>query len=127
MRHFVLATSVTVVLLGALAIVLATMPIWVRLPALAVWFAVSYRELKSLRRGWQHSRGIRLYATGDVEIRGDSGGWESAELADGSILLRRFGWLRLVASDGARIHELVRGSCRDDREWRRLHVIWRHV
>ena len=122
-----LASAIIVALLGALAISLATVSVWVRLPALVVWIALSYREIVALRRGWRRSCGVRLYADGRVDIRRDGAAWESAELADGSILLRRFGWLRLVASDGARIHELVRGSCREDREWRRLHVIWRHV
>ncbi len=127
LRRFVLATAILVALLGALAISLATVPIWVRLPALVAWIALSYCEIGALRRGWRRSCGVRLYADGSVDIRSDGGAWESAELADGSILLRRFGWLRLVAADGAPIHELVRGGCREDREWRRLHVIWRHV
>ena len=127
LRRFVLASAILVALLGALAICLATVTLWVRLPALVAWIGLSYREIVALRRGWRRSRGLRLYADGRVDIRRDGAAWESAELADGSILLRRFGWLRLVAADGTPIHELVRGSCREDREWRRLHVIWRHV
>ncbi len=113
--------------LGALAIALATVPVWARIPALAGWLALSYREIKALRSGWRRVRGVRFFATGDVEIRDRSGTWTPVELADGSILLRRLGWLRLIADDGAALHELVRGHCRADREWRRLHVIWRHV
>lgn len=110
-----------------LAIALATVPGWARLLALVAWIVFSCRELVLLRRGWRRFHGIRFLANGDVEVRSRDGSWEPAELADGSILLRRFGWLRLVADDGTGVQELVRGSRREDRDWRRLHVIWRHV
>ena len=122
-----LVTAITLAVLGALAICLATVPIWARLPPLIAWLVVSCREIRALRRGWRRSCGVRFLADGDVEIRDNGGTWTPAELADGSVLLRRIGWLRLIAADGTAIHELVRGSCREDREWRRLHVIWRHV
>ncbi len=113
--------------LGALAIVLMTAPVWARLPAFAVWAVLSWRELAMLQGGWRRCHRIRLAADGNVEVRNGSGAWERAELADGSIVLRRYGWLRLEMDDGAVIHEPVRGNCRADRDWRRLHVIWRHV
>ena len=122
-----LATGFSVALLGTLAIVLATAPAWVRLPVLIVWVVFSCRDLVVLRRGWQRCHGVRFLASGDVEIRSGSGAWEQAELADGSVLLRRFGWLRFSTNDGTGVQELIRGCCRKDRDWRRLHVIWRHV
>ena len=121
------ATGLSVALLGALAIVLATAPAWVRVPAFVVWVAFSCRELVVLRRGWRRCQGARFLANGDVEIRGRDGAWGRAELAGGSILLRRYGWLRLDTGGGVVVHELVRGNRRSDRDWRRLHVIWRHV
>ena len=122
-----LVTAVALAVLGAVAIALATVSAWVRLPAFAAWAALSFFEIRRLRRGWRRAHGMRFYASGDVEVRDREGAWQAAELADGSVLLRRFGWLRLVAHDGAQIHELVRGRCREDHQWRRLHVIWRHV
>ena len=127
LRCIVLATGGAVVFLGALAIVLMTAPVWGRSAAFAVWAVVSWRELVMLQRGWRCCHGIRLAADGNIEVRNGSRAWEQADLADGSILLRRYGWLRLVTDDGAVIHEPVRGNCREDRDWRRLHVIWRHV
>ena len=126
MRCIVLATGTVAALLGVLAIGLATVPAWARFPALVFWVALSFREFVVLRRGWRRCHRVRFLANGGVEIR-DGGLWKPAGLADGSVLLRRLGWLRLVTDDGAVIHELVRGSCRADRDWRRLHVIWRHV
>ncbi len=122
-----LATGLLIVLLGALAIALATAPAWARLPAFLGWVAFSCRELVALRRGWRRCHGIRFLADGEVEIRNRDGPWERARLADGSVLLRRFGWLRLDTEVGTVIHEPVRGSCRRGCDWRRLHVIWRHV
>ncbi len=120
-------TAIVLAVLGILAIGLSTVPTWVRWPASAAWIALSYREIRALRESWRHFGGARFFANGDVEIRNSSGDTTPASLADGSILLRRIGWLRLVADDGTLVHELVRGSCREDRDWRRLHVIWRHV
>ena len=127
LRRVVFLSAIGFAVLGALAIGVATVPIWARIPALVAWSALSYREMQALRRGWRRSHGLRIVATGEVEVRDRHGNWALAQLADGSVLLRRFGWLRLVAADGTRIHELIRGSRRDNREWRRLHVIWRHV
>ncbi len=127
LRCFVLATGFSVALLGTLAIVFATAPGWARIPAVVVWAVFSCRELVLLRRGWQRCRGVRLLANGDVEIRSGNGAWEQARLEDGSVLLRRFGWLRLSTNDGTGVQELICGCCRGDRDWRRLHVIWRHV
>ena len=127
LRCIVLVSAVLLASLGALAIGLATVPAWVRLPALAAWLGWSWRDVGALRRGWRRAHGVRLLADGGAEVRDRSGRWAAAELAGGSMLLRRLGWLRLVTADGERIHELVSGSCREDREWRRLHVIWRHV
>ena len=122
-----LLSAIVLAVLGALAISVATVPVWLRLPVLGLWSALSHREIKAMRHGWRRSHGVRVFATGEIEVRDREGNWALAELADGSVLLRRLGWLRLVTADGAQIHELVRGSCREDREWRRLHVIWRHV
>ncbi|MDJ0749276.1 MAG: hypothetical protein QNJ11_07315 [Woeseiaceae bacterium] len=122
-----LATGLLIVLLGGLAIALATASAWVRLPAFVVWVVFSCRELLALRRGWRRCHRIRILADGGVEILGQSGAWYRAGLADGSVLLRRYGWLRLDPEDGAVIHEPVRGNRRRDPDWRRLHVIWRHV
>ncbi len=127
LRRVVLLAALVFALLGTLAIALATVPAWLRLPSLAAWIAVSRCEINALRRGWQRCDGVRFHAGGDVEVLVPGDGWRPGALADGSVLLRRFGWIRLVADDGTRIHELVRGSCREDRHWRRLHVIWRHV
>ncbi len=127
LRRIVLVSAIALALLGATAIGVATLPAWVRLLALPGWLAMSYLEIRALRYGWERAGRLRFRASGDVEIRGRDGNWGPARLLDGSVLLRRLGWLRLIADDGVRIHELVRGSCRSDRDWRRLHVIWRHV
>ena len=127
LRRVVGVSGLILAALGMAAIALATVPIAVRLPACLAWGVYSGLELRSLRRGWRRCHGIRIEAGGDMEVRDACGTWRPARLANGSVLLRHYGWLRLVTLDGVHVQELLRGHCRRSRDWRRLHVIWRHV
>ncbi|MDJ0711990.1 MAG: hypothetical protein QNJ14_16495 [Woeseiaceae bacterium] len=127
LRHIVLITGLAVALAGAIAVLLATVPIWLKGPAFGAWTLLSWREVVARRRAWKRCSGIRFLGNGDIAVRDRAGGWAPARLDAGSLLLRRCGWLRIIADDGTGVYELVRGHCREDRDWRRLHVIWRHV
>ena len=127
LRRFVLTSGI--VLHGIGFVILATQP-WtpaLRLLAVTAWCLASYCELARLRRGWQRCFGIRLSACGAVAVRNRDGEWLPADLLDGCVLLRRYGWIRLRLADGSRVQELCSGERRADHDWRRLHVIWRHV
>ena len=127
LRQVVLATGMVVVVAGATAILLATVPVGVKWLAGSAWALISGLEMALRRRGWRRCDRIRFLGNGEIAVRDGSGDWANARLLDGSVLLRHFGWLRLKTCDGTTIHELVRGHCRQDRDWRRLHVIWRHI
>ncbi len=127
LRRVVWVSGIVLALVGAAAIALATIPISARLPACLAWIVFSGIELRNLLRGWRRCHGVRLEADGEIAVRDAGGNWCPARFADGCVLLRRYAWLRLVTDEGVHIRELFRGSCRRSRDWRRLHVIWRHV
>lgn len=92
-----------------------------------IWLVYGALEVRRVERGFAHCCGIRLDAGGCVEILGQDDQWRSARLLSGSLLLRKWGWLRLRADNGRVSVELLRGDSREDSDWRRLQLIWRHV
>jgi hypothetical protein len=78
-------------------------------------------------RGHALCRRLRMSAGGELLLLDPLGNWHTARLLPGSVLLRRIGWIRLETGIGQRCAELVRGSCRESDDWRRLQVIWRHI
>ena len=102
-------------------------PVAARLAGASVWCAILAMQFQALRRGWATCVAFRLHADGRVTVLGPDGEWCEGTLEADSVLLRRWGWIRLRAGSGAAFGELVRGSCRESREWRRLQVVWRHV
>lgn len=72
-------------------------------------------------------RGIRVYADGSACIQDAAGVWQQTVLSRDCIVLPTYAWLKLTTVDGTRYYELLRGSCRESEQWRRLQVIWRHM
>jgi hypothetical protein len=93
----------------------------------AAWAGLSAWELLRLNRAWADCRGLRLADDGGAAILGADGDWRPAAVLNASLLLRRWGWIRLRSGSGTVFAEPLRGSCRKSRDWRRLQVIWRHV
>ena len=127
LRRIVLCTGGSLAVCGL--IVVASLPCS---PALliaigAAWTVLSGWELVRLRHAWTNCLGLRLSADGGATILGADGCWRPASVLNGSVLLRRWGWVRLRAGSGSVFAEPLRGSCRKGHDWRRLHVIWRHV
>lgn len=92
-----------------------------------LWLAFCARELMILRRSFISCRRFRVMADGAVLLLGEDGDWRAAELAPGSIVLRRLAWIRCRTDRGDCFSELVSGSCRKSDDWRRMQVIWRHI
>ena len=72
-------------------------------------------------------RGIRVYSDGSASIKDSAGVWQPTVLSRDCIVLPACAWLKLTSADGTRYYELLRGSCRESEQWRRLQVIWRHM
>ncbi len=92
----------------------------------AAWLLSVGIEGERLRRAWRQCRRIRVFPDGNVEILAADGDWSPGRLVGGGVLLSRFGWLRLRLDAGPVFAEPLRGDRRRHRDWRRLHVIWRH-
>jgi len=50
-----------------------------------------------------------------------------ASIEAGSVVLWHFAWLRFRTENGRRHVELMRRKTAQNKDWRRLQVIWRHL
>jgi len=123
----------TVLLTGALAAVLGlvmilTMPLdfGLLLSTGLLWSLITLRELLHARDAYLRYCLLRLDSTGKVTLIAANGDSQAATLLAGSIVLDRVAWLRIESLDGLRCAELMRGNSREDHQWRRLQVVWRH-
>jgi hypothetical protein len=127
LRQFVILSGA---LLGTVGIALIfVLPLHRAVSSIAgcAWFACCGWELLRISRGYALCRRLRVSADGEVLLLDPNDDWQAARLLPGSVLLRRIGWIRVETRSGHRFAELIRGSCRESVDWRRLQVIWRHV
>lgn len=92
-----------------------------------LWAGWSVREQLQLRRAYRNYSRLRVCADGELRVLDGDGNWQLARLLEGSVLLRRIGWIRIGTSAGCVFAELLTGRCEQSPDWRRLQVIWRHV
>ena len=127
LRRVVQWSAAALGLAGAAVLMALEAPLWLRLVGGAVWCAGIALKIRKLRMGWSECVAFRVHADGSLAVLGPDGEWRPGRLEADGVLLRRWGWLRLRAVRGTPFAEPVRGSCRLSRDWRRLHVLWRHV
>ena len=72
-------------------------------------------------------RQLNIHSDGSAMLQDKSGGWQSASLRHGSVVLSKLAWLDLQTADGRGFSALFRGNRRENEQWRRLQVIWRHM
>lgn len=111
------------------AAVLLAMPVawkW-RLAACCLWILVSGRELSHIASGYKHYQGIRIDSNGDTALLTQDGERLPVQLLAGSIVLPSLAWLRFKDQRGRRRAELIACKCPENKAWRRLQVIWRHL
>ena len=113
--------------LGLLVIMLLPVHMWLRITGAAAWAVTSAIEQLRLRRAYSRYAGLRVCHDGAVYVQQRDGDWQAARLLPGSLLLRRTAWIRIQSERGEVFGELLRGKCRRSVNWRRLHVIWRHI
>ena len=113
---------------AALALILL-LPVHVAVTAGSAILCVVYGAYEQirLRHAYQRFSRLRISCDGNLRVFDRQGEWRAGTLLAGSVLLRRAGWIRIRTDDGCVFAELVRGHCRHSTDWRRLHVIWRHV
>ena len=100
---------------------------WAQLALAIGWSVLSVRELRQLRQGWADCRCLRFTPDGKIAVLCADARWRSAHWEAGGVLLRKVGWIRLRNHRGALVAEPLRGDSRASADWRRLHVIWRHI
>ena len=92
-----------------------------------LWLLSSGRELFVITSGYKRFRCIRIYETGELQLLDANGNWCNAKALSGSIVLRRFAWLRLAPQGGRPYAELLCRERSESEAWRRFQVIWRHL
>ena len=123
----VLGTGASALVCGALAI--ATLPAGMSWKSLGVasWLAVGSRDLWLIAAGYKRCARIRLHPEGSVQIFSYRGHAAAATLCAGSIVTAGFAWLRIELAGGRRLGLLLRRNASENKDWRRLQVIWRHL
>ena len=127
LRRWVLASGILLSAIGALLIVSLPVAPAMRLLLLVIWLAGHGREMRGLLRAYGCYRGIELNEHGELALLDREGERRAGQLLPGSLVLRRFAWIRVRDAGGRVFAEPLRGRCRETRTWRRLQVIWRHV
>ena len=127
LRRLVQLCGILFAMLGVRVLLSLPLHPAVTIPGAGAWRSFCAWEFILLRRGFVVSCRIRVMADGELRLLGPDGSWRSARLVTGTVVLRRYAWIRYRTEAGQYCAEFVRGSCRKSDDWRRLQVIWRHI
>lgn len=110
-------------------VVIAGLPFGVHWRGLLMlaWALLLGRDLWRIAAGFSHCARIRVEPGGTLLVYDADECCSLATLQPGSIVLGRAAWLRFQDSDGRRHVELLRRKTVQNKDWRRLQVIWRHL
>ena len=131
MRRVLAASALLAYLLGLVTI--CSLPIDGRLGSLgaAVWSLQGGIQWHLIASAHKRFRGVRIHCDGAAELLDRRGDWHSAIICKECIVLSTFAWLKLKPAQGGTYCELMRGNARgispENKQWRRLQVIWRHL
>ena len=92
-----------------------------------IWVLICGRDLWLLAAGYKHCARIRIEHSGNMFVYAPDGRLRTATIDAGSIVLREFAWLRFRSESGRRHVELLRRKTAQNKDWRHLQVIWRHL
>jgi hypothetical protein len=127
LRRIVLVAGLAGATGGAAGI--AALPVaanW-RIAALLLWALICGRDLWLIAIAYRSCVRIRIEHTGNMLVYAGDNCCSRATLGAGSVVLRDFAWLRFRAENGRRHVELLRRRTSQNKDWRRLQVIWRHL
>ena len=127
LRALVLATGAMLALVGAAALATLPWPGTARLLAGGLWVLGAGAELLRLGRVYRRFTAYRVYENGQVALLAAHGVRRTGVLAPGSVVSGRIAWLRIRAGGGPAWAELLAGERRESQQWRRFHVIFRHL
>ena len=98
-----------------------------RLLLTLVWVFDTSREISRMTVGMRRTKRLRIDTAGQVVAEDANGDLENLTLLSGSVVLRRFAWLRLEYSDNLHYAELFHGDPDKDLQWQRLQLIWQQA
>ena len=124
-RQVVGCSGAVLTLCGVLLIVCLPFDGAWRLLLLVIWLADCMRSLRRLAAAWPRVMAIRLDNHGTVGIDGPAGDRVTTTLASGSVVCRRFAWLRFRLPGGGSHAELLLAAHSGAVEWHRFQLIWR--
>ena len=127
MRQIVIASSWAAMLTGLIVIISLPIDGWIRAAGISIWLIAMGAELRVISSAHKRFRRIRMHSDGQVELQDNEGHWQTATIANGSVVTQKLAWMRLKPATGARYHELLRRNALESEQWRRLQVIWRHL
>ena len=127
LRRLVLVVGMLLFLVGCLLLLLLPITIGAKAVLGSTWFMICGYEWSSNRFAYARGGTLRVDSGGGIERKSHDGHWQPAKLAAGSVVTSRFAWLRVSAGRGHRYGELFRGDVRENEDWRRFQVIWRHI
>lgn len=107
-------------------LLISTLPVAAPMKAAVglLWLLAGAAEIAAFRRGMSRICRIRICCDGSVLGVDRAGATQSLRLLPGTVVLDRFGWLRLRFDDGLRYGEMLAGNAAENEQWRRLLVIW---
>lgn len=126
LRRAVQISGLVATILGL--VVILSMPVdgrW-RAGVSLAWLLFGLRELRTIRVAYSRYCRIRIDAVGDIDLETTSGDRHAGRLLPGSVVLPGLAWLRLAAADGPVFGEFLLRNAQENKQWRRLQVIWRH-
>jgi hypothetical protein len=126
-RNIVMGTGAAALLLGGAAFIPLPVDWAYKLPGMAAWGILGARDLWLIASGYKRCERIRVHHDGSVQVWGADGRCTPAALTAGSIVTSGLAWLRLGRSGGGQYRLLLRRKAAENKDWRRLQVIWRHL
>ena len=127
LRRLVLGSGVCLLLLGLIVIAAMSISAVARLGLAIAWTLLAAHQLRGLARYYAGARKIVVHADGSATVGVGDHTWHAATILPGSIVLDRVAWLRIGIDGAPTGGELLAGNARENKEWRRLQVIWRHL
>ena len=126
-RNIVVGTGAAALFLGGLAFLLLPLAWDFKLPGTAAWCILGARDLWLITRGYKRCERIRVHHDGAVQVWAPDGHCIAATLGAGSIVTNGLAWVRIRPRGGGRYGLLLRCKAAENKDWRRLQVIWRHL
>ena len=126
LRRAVIVSGAAMLFLGLLMLVFIDWPLSLKVLIGVSWGGLTLLRLVQLARTYAQNGILRIRGDGGVEIEAPGGRRVAATLQPGSLVLQRYAWLRLQPDSGRPYAELLQGDLRENEDWRRFQVIWRH-